>query len=80
MTTASNKELSKQMEGLVRHFDKNLSGFIIDGDVPSNLRGRLEFLQDQMAELYLTTVNSSPVIKVIKPMVLEHTHAHKHVN
>lgn len=66
-------ELTTKLEKLVTTFDNNLSKFIVDGDVPTEMRGRLEFLQDKIAETYLIAANSAPVIKVTKPIIPELT-------
>lgn len=73
--------LEKKLGNLVTSFEKELSSFIVDGDVPPDMRNRLEFLQDKIAETYLMATNSAPVIKVTRPIIPEIAHGRQpHTN
>lgn len=74
-------QLNQKVTDLYHHFEKNLSPFLCNGDVPTSIRSRVEIVHDMIAELFLvTSTGKEPVVKVIEePMIIpESTHGNQH--
>jgi len=70
-----NNALNQKVENLYNHFNEQFSPIISDGDMPELIRTRVENIHDQIAELYLSVINKSPVKNDEKSVIPENTNA-----
>lgn len=55
-------------------FSATLMPYISEGDVPLKIKQKIEDIHDQIAELYLLTMNDYPMVKTLKvPFILTET-------
>lgn len=49
------ENLNGQVKDVYSQLDESLMPSVSDGDIPANIRARIELIHDQLAELYLLT-------------------------